>query len=201
MNKKIILFDWDDTLFSKKVYKNNLVSNLARICEVSYEQALIIDNEYFDNLIKSGDFMIENYLKCFEKKFNKKIVLEDFNTDKLKIYSKTLFPEVIEFLEKIKNKYSLGIYSQGFESLQRIKIKYSGIELFFDQKLIFINRDKTQLNFLKKIPIRATVIDDKKEVIEVLKQLRPDLELVWINRINQEKMNKIKTIKSLNELF
>jgi phosphoglycolate phosphatase-like HAD superfamily hydrolase len=201
MNKKIILFDWDDTLISKKVYKNNLVSNLARICEVSYEQALIIDNEYFDNLIKSGDFMIENYLKCFEKKFNKKIVLGDFNTDKLKIYSKALFPEVIEFLEKIKNKYSLGIYSQGFESLQRIKIKYSGIEFFFDQKLIFINRDKTQLNFVNKIPIQATVIDDKKEVIETLKQLRPDLELVWINRINQEKMNKIKTIKSLNELF
>ena len=127
--------------------------------------------------------------------------MEDFNTDKLGIYSKTLFPEVIEVLEKMKDVYTLGIYSQGFESLQRLKIKFSGIENYFDKDLIFIDRDKTQLEFVAKLPTGVMVIDDKKEVIETLKNLRSDLELVWINRKDEEKFEGIRTIKSLEELL
>lgn len=200
MNKKIILFDWDDTLFSKKLYKGNLLSNLALICEISIEEVTIVDNKYFDNLIQSGDFKIEDYLNCFEEKFNIKIDLEDFSTDKLGIYSKALFPEIIKVLEKMKDEYILGIYSQGFESLQRLKIKYSGIELFFDPNLIFIDRDKTQPNFINKLPVGAMVIDDKKEVIETLRKMRLDLDLVWINRNDDNKYEGILTIKSLDEL-
>ena len=201
MNKKIILFDWDDTLFSKNLYKKNLTTNLARICETTEEEAVKVDDEYFSNLINSGDFKIEDFLKTFEDKFDKKINLEDFNTDKLGIYSKALFPETIEVLEKLKNDYALGIYSQGYENLQRLKIKFSGIENYFDQDLIFIDRDKTQPDFVVKLPTKAVVIDDKKEVIEKLKQLRPDLELVWINRKDEEKISEVKTIKSLEELI
>ena len=203
MNKKIILFDWDDTLFSKKLYKGNLLSNLARICEINEEEATAADNEYFNNLIKSGDFKIEDYLSFFKKRFNKKINSEDFNTDKLGIYSKALFTETIEFLEKMKNDHTLGIYSQGFESLQRLKIKFSGIQNYFDEDLIFISRDKIQIEFVAKLPTGVIVVDDKKEVIIRLSETRPDLELVWINRVDQEKLktSQIKTIKSLDELL
>ena len=200
MDKKIILFDWDDTLFSKKLYKGNLLSNLAGICEISVEEATVADNQYFENLIKSGDFKIEDYLSFFEKRFDKKLDLEDFNTDKLGIYSKTLFPEVIEVLEKMKEVYTLGIYSQGFESLQRLKIKFSGIENYFDKDLIFIDRDKTRPEFVAKLPIGAMVIDDKKEVIEALRKMRMDLDLVWINRNDDDHFNGALTVKSLEEL-
>lgn len=201
MNKKIILFDWDDTLFSKKEYKKNLRSNLARICEVSEEKIFEFEEQYFEGLIKSDDFKIEDFVYSFSKKFSKKIDLQDFSTDKLGIYSKALFPETIEVLEKIKNKYSLGIYSQGFESLQKIKIKYSGTEKYFNKNLIFIDRDKTRQDFVENLPTKAIVVDDKKEVIEILKKLRSDLVLIWINRINEEKIEGVKTIKNLNNLI
>lgn len=201
MNKKIILFDWDDTLFSKKLYKGNLLSNLARICEISVEEATAVDNDYFENLIKSGDFRIEDYLGFFEQRFGKKINLEDFNTDKLGIYSKALFTETVEVLEKMKDQYILGIYSQGFESLQRLKIKYSGIENYFDKDLIFIDRDKTKPDFVGKLPTGVMVIDDKKEVIEALREMRMDLDLVWINRENKDHFDGALTIKSLEGLI
>jgi len=201
MNKEKILFDWDDTLFSKTVYKKNLITNLARVSDVSEEKATKANDEYFSNLIKSGDFKIEDYLKCFEEKFNKKISLEDFSTDKLGIYSNALFLETIEVLEKMKDRYYLGIYSQGFDGLQRIKIKYSGIELFFDQNLIFVDRDKTRIDLVKKLPVGATVIDDKKEVIKRLKQMRKDLRLIWINRIDDETIDGVLTIKKLDDLI
>lgn len=201
MDKKIILFDWDDTLFSKTKYKKNLRSNLARICEVSEVKIFEFEEQYFNRLVKSDDFKIENFVSSFEQKFSKKIDLEDFSTNKLGIYSQAFFPEIIEVLEKMKNKYVLGIYSQGFESLQKIKIKYSGIEKYFNKNLIFIDRDKTSQNFIKNLPIKSIIIDDKKEVIETLKKLRPDLKLIWINRNNKEKIKGVKTIKSLSELI
>lgn len=200
MSKKIILFDWDDTLFSKKIYKNNLIVNLARICGISEDEAKRVDEEYFDNLSKSGDFEIGNYLKYFEDKFGKEIETEDFKSDRLKIYSGALFPETIEVLEKLKDKFTLGIFSQGFESLQKIKIKYSGIEKFFDQNFIFISRDKTQADFIKKLPNGAIIMDDKKEVLEKLKEVER-FEVIWVNRKTDEKIDGVRMIKNLYDLI
>ncbi len=200
MNKKIILFDWDDTLFSKTEYKKRLRSNLAKICQTTEEEIFEFEEKYFDNLTRSDNFEINDFVNSFSKKFNKEISLKDFSTDNLDIYSQSLFSETIEVLNKIKEKYILGIYSQGFVSLQKLKIKNSGVENFFDESVIFIDRNKTALDFLNKLPVGAIVIDDKKEVIETLKSNRPDLELIWINRIDNEKMEDVKTVTSLREL-
>lgn len=201
MNNKIILFDWDDTLFSKTKYRRNVMRNLIKLSKVSRQGVYEFEKQYFDSLIRSDDFTIEDFVGNFSHKFGIKIDLRDFCTDNLEIYSKALFPETIEILEKMKNKYILGIYSQGFESLQKIKIKYSGIEHFFDPNLIFINREKTHQDFVKNLPAKATVVDDKKEVIEILKKLRPDLELIWINRNDDETIDQIRTIKKLDDLI
>lgn len=198
MTESLILFDWDDTLFSKAEYKKNLRSNLSRICGISEEEALKTEGEYFKSLEKSGDFQIENFVKTFEDKFGKKIELNDFETDKLKIYSKSLFPETIPVLEKLQTNFKLGIFTQGSTFLQKIKIKSSGIEEFFDKDLIFIAKDKLDPDFLKKIP-NATVVDDKKEVVEKLATL-DRFVVVLINRTNDEKITGIRNIKNLSEV-
>jgi len=199
MDEKIILFDWDDTLFSKAEYKKNLRGNLARICEVSEEEIFELEEKYFDNLINSGDFQIDDFVRTFSQRFNKKINLEDFSTDRLGIYSRALFPETIGVLNKLKINFQLGIYSQGFDSLQKIKIKSSGIENFFDQNLIYINRNKLDPEFIKKLPNDVIVIEDKKEVIEKLKDTGR-FQLFWINRIDDQKIEGVTTIKNLGEL-
>jgi len=200
MDKKIILFDWDDTLFSKTEYKKNLRGNLARICNVSEDEILKFEEDYFESLSNSGDFQIDNFVESFANKFNKKIDLIDFSSDKLKIYSNALFSEVISVLEKLKNNFTLGIYSQGFPSLQIIKIESSGIVDYFNRQQIYINRNKLDPEFLKKLPDGATIIDDKKEVVEKLKSLNR-FEVIWINRINDEKIEGVRTIKNLKDLI
>lgn len=200
MENKIILFDWDDTLFSKVKYKRGLRNNLAAICEVSENKIFEHEEKYFDGLIKSGDFRIDDFINSFSQKFSKRINLEDYSTDNLGIYSEALFPDTIEALEKLKKEFILGIFSQGFDKLQRIKIRFSGIENFFDQKLFFISRDKTNINFVRKLPKGAMIIDDKKEVIGAIRKAGLDLGLVWINRRNEEKLEGMKTITSLKEL-
>jgi len=200
MDERIILFDWDDTLFSKTEYKKKLRSNLARICEVSEKEIFDFEEKYFNNLVKSGDFQIDDFVNSFSTKFNRKINLEDFSTNRLEIYSEALFPETVGVLNKLKNNFRLGIYSQGFDSLQRIKIRSSGIENFFDQDLIYINRNKLDPDFVSELPNNAIIIEDKREVIKELKNTGR-FQLFWINRIDDQKMEGVNTIKSLNELI
>jgi len=199
MTGNLILFDWDDTLFSKVEYKKNLRSNLARICEVSEGEIFIVEDEYFKNLKKSDDFQIESFVDSFSKKFEKKINLEDFSTDKLGIYSMALFPDVIVVLENLKkNNFKLGINTQGFSALQMIKIKSSGIGHFFDQQYIYINRNKLDPEFIKNLPNGATIIDDKEEVLKTL-NVTGRFNIVLINRNNDEKTDEITTVRNLTE--
>lgn len=201
MIKKIILFDWDDTLFSKTKYRRNVINNLSRLSQLPLEEISEFEAHYFNNLIRSDDFTIEDFINKFSRQFNKNIDIEYFSTDKLSIYSQSLFPETAQILEKIKDKYSLGIYSQGFVGLQKLKIKYSGIGDFFDDNLIFIDRNKTRPEFVLQIPINVTIVDDKKEVVESLVQQRPDLKVIWMNRINDEIIDRVAKIQNLNDLI
>jgi phosphoglycolate phosphatase-like HAD superfamily hydrolase len=199
MSRGIILFDWDDTLFSKVEYKKNLRDNLARICEVSKEEIFRVEDEYFESLERSDNFQIEKFVDVFRKKFNKKIKLEDFSSDKLNIYSVALFPEVIAVLNELKkNGFKLGIYSQGFTNFQKIKIESSGIKDYFDENFIFISRDKTDPEFIATLLDGAIIIDDKKEVVEKLKT-DGRFDLFWINRKNDEIIEGATTVKNLNE--
>jgi phosphoglycolate phosphatase-like HAD superfamily hydrolase len=199
MKEKIILFDLDDTLFSKNEYVKRLGDNLAKECGVSVEEVMTMEKDYFESLKNSNDFHIKNLLKYLNKNFDKKIELEKFNSDKLKIYSGSLFPDTIPVLKKLqKNNFTLGIYSQGFDDCQRVKMNASGIGDFIDNRFIFINRNKSDPEFIRTLP-NSTIIDDKKEKIEQL-ELVGRFNLTWINRKNDEVIGgKITTAKDLNE--
>jgi hypothetical protein len=203
MDKEIILFDWDDTLSSKVEYKNNLRINLAKICGVSEEEIFKVDEKYFQNLAKSGDFQMDTFIATFENKFDRKIDLNDFSSDRLRIYSSALFPETISVLNSLKKRFILGVYSQGFVNLQMIKIRESGIKNFFNRQHIYLNRDKLDLKFVAQLPNSSTIVDDKREVIERLQQLRSDLKLIRIDRENSEETStpQVRIIRNLRELL
>jgi phosphoglycolate phosphatase-like HAD superfamily hydrolase len=201
MNKKIILFDWDDTLFSKSGYQKRLSETLAKVCNLPAETVWKLEEEYFNGLDKSGDFRVDKLLEFVRQKSGKQVDLTNFIASNPEIYSGALFPEIVTVLDQLKEKFLLGIYSQGFIDLQKTKIEYSGIKNYFDEKLIYLNNNKLDSDFIKTLPNKVMLVDDKKEVIETLKQLRPDLELVWINRKDEEKTDGVRTIQSLKELL
>ena len=200
MEKDLILIDIDDTMFSKDKFIRNLSENLANVCQVQSEEILELEKKYIASLAKSGDFRIDNFLEYLEENFNKKIELDDFVSDNLGIYSASLFTDTITALDKLKNNFRLGIYSQGFTDIQEIKIRSSGIKDFFDEKFIYIDRDKLSDDFLKQLPDGVTIIDDKKEVVKKLKSLNR-FNIIWINRNDNEQIDGITTIKSLDELI
>jgi len=79
-------------------------------------------------------------------------------------------------------------------------MKISSIINFFKKDLIFITNGKLNDDFIKQLPDGAIIVDDKKEVVEKLKNLNR-FNIVWINRESDEKIDGVATIKSLEELI
>lgn len=199
MEKQQILFDWDDTLFSKQKFIKNLCENLGKECDSNAQKIEDIEKEYVNSLNKSGDFRMEGFLNYLENKVNNKFKLEHFISNKLEIYSRSLFEDTVSVLSELRNNFDIGIYSQGYEDFQKTKIESSGIKKFFDDHLIYIDKDKLNPAFIQQLPTGATIIDDKKEVIEELKTSNR-FNLIWINRKNEENIEGVKTIRSLKEV-
>lgn len=199
MNKELILFDWDDTLFSKNKFINNLGENLSNNCGVDNEIILNLEKEYVSGLSKSGDFRLDGFLNYLEQKFNNKIELKDYLSDKLGIYSTSLFEDTVSVLSKLKNNFILGIYSQGFDDLQKIKIEASGIKQFFNEQYVYVNKDKLSPKAIEQLPNGATIVDDKREVVKNLKALNC-FNLIWVNRKSEEQIPGVPMAKNLKEV-
>lgn len=66
-----------------------------------------------------------------------------------KNYAENLvFPDMIRFLEKKQERYDLGIISKGIPFIQIFKLKKTGLLKYFNQKNIFIVRNK--IEFLQR---------------------------------------------------
>lgn len=198
MDKKIILFDIDDTLVDVHPMARKIYQKMADNTGLLLEEIIAAKEKYIATLEKYSDYHpdgLTSFIYDFFKIDNDKRI-NPFIEEKY--YLEALFPEAKNVIKKLKNDYKVGIFSEGFGDYQGRKIL--GLVDLFDKDLVFIERRKLSPQSVKKIPNGVTVIDDKKEVLETLKKLRPDLELVWINRIDDEQISGVKTIKNLNQL-
>lgn len=198
MNKKIILFDIDETLMGLDKMAVMFYEKLAKQLGITTEKIIELKEQYKKTLNQSGDYLHSNlilFLKEITGNNGKEI--EDPFEDK-ENYKKSLHPEVKENVKKLSKNFRLGVYSEGFYEYQKKKVYWSGIGDFFDEKLIFITQNKSDPEFLKILPEGAIIIDDKKSKIEKLKEAGR-FNLVWINRKDDEVMDDVKTVKDLNE--
>jgi len=199
MDKKIILFDIDDTLIEVHRMSKMLYQQMANKAGITLEEVVAAKERYKLTIEKTSDYKPDDLMV---------FVYHDLKTEtskqinpfaERKNYKESLFPEVKTVLEKLKKNYILGIFSEGFMEYQSDKIKLSGLNKFFDKNLIFIERRKTNPESIKKLPIGSIIVDDRKEVIEKLKQAG-SFKLIWINRNTDETIKGVTTIRNFIEL-
>lgn len=196
MNKKIILFDIDGTLIDASLIGDMVYSKISEVSGLDERKIREIKDEF---RLKVTGYHVTDLVDYISQKSGINLTsLKNF-LDSESIYSTYIYDDVRDVLSKLSEDNNLGIFSDGDLNYQNKKI--SSIKEFFQDNLIFITIGKLMNGFLEKIPNGAMIIDDDKNVLEKLKQLRPDLELVWINRENEEKMEGIRTIQSLKELL
>src|SRR5260221_11374444 len=141
MNKKIVLFDIDYTLFDTTSYKKNVANQLSKVFSQLDPQKVydMIDGVYYD--VRSfGSFDPSLFADIFIQKFPEiasKEIVENIWWQKDLLVS-ALYPETIPVLETLSKDGNLilGIFSSGKTEFQLAKISH--FEDFFHKENIHI---------------------------------------------------------------
>jgi FMN phosphatase YigB (HAD superfamily) len=195
---EIILFDLDLTLFNSNKFKELFGKEIQKVLFISENEYQDAFNYYYQNIISSStQFSPASFTKFLAERFNstQQELLKVFNLREL--YTECIYPDVMDSLGQLVQKYRLGIFSQGNVEFQELKLEHSRIKDLIDPTLIFIYEDK--LAHLDEIPECTFVEDRYEQFIEPLlnnKKIRP----IWLNRKSSLKNEKVRTIFSLEEL-
>lgn len=202
MNKEVIFFDLDRTLIDTATINENCKKSTLLSSGINGQKYDECFQEYKNTLEHSADFDPNIFLEKMAKDLEvekAKLEIGFWNKDNFCVY-----PEVFEVLSELAKNNNMAIFSEGVrDGWQIVKINNTEISKFFDLKISLIERRKLNSEVISKIPFGATVIDDKRVVIEKLYETRPDLKLYWINRTDEQeiKNSRVTTIQNLRELL
>ena len=217
-----IFFDLDHTLWDFE--KNSMLT----FDKIFNEQMLSIDldqfifyynpinhdywKKYRENKISQDELRYNRLADTFDQmKFKTTNSQIDYISEAYITYLSSfshLFEGAIPLLEKLKSNYNLHIITNGFEQVQNLKIKNSGLKTFFDfiftaEKVgfkkphpqIFIEA----LNQTKADPKKSLMIGDSLEA-DILGALTQGMHAIHFNSHQEELHDKCLIVNSLNEL-
>ena len=202
-DKGILLFDIDQTLLdtdkASEKHNKKILQILGDPDKKEYQR---IKDAYKNSLSNQREYDPEVIYKKVCERFNfdnlNSLLDVYYEKENWFIYRESVFPEVKECLEKLKNNYRFGIYSEGVPKFQNNKFQAMGITEHFDSDLIFIVDAKDNVDTISKLPKNSVVIDDKQSICEYLND--NGIGVVWLNRKDSKASNKFKTIHNLMEL-
>jgi FMN phosphatase YigB (HAD superfamily) len=201
MEKQIILFDIDKTLFDVHTFFNTYVwPSVEKDLSISRVVIDDISATYQKTLTKKTEFHPEGWLQVAEEILGEKteqVRPYFYNPD---YFVGSLFTEVIPTLNSLREVAVLGIYSEGVLEWQTKKIELSGINNYFEQKYISISEDKVSDSVLEWIPNKSVIVDDREDFILELAKLEK-VSAVWVNREDKETLPNTMVITNLTQLL
>lgn len=204
--KKIILFDIDYVLIDSEELRVLRKGKICRKFEISEEKFEQIREKYFQSLEKTSNFSAKNFSYFLAKTIKNPLVGEKI----AKIYyqdkatcKRTVYPDVIPALKKLKSHCRLGIFSEGDKDFQRSKLILPEIINYFKKGLVFIYPDKTSkaTEIVDKVGEVYIIDDNPKHIKDIA--LTSEAHPIWLKRgpkaQTEEKLN-CPTIFSLEEV-
>lgn len=173
-SRSIILFDIDNTLLDTKQFASRAFEMVRILYELPQEKFDADKQAYYSSLELSTDFTPETFVDFLAETNRGEASLADpkkmveavsyFYEDEA--LQQAVFDDVIPNLQRLRNGYTLGIFSQGDKKYQLKKIENTGLIRFFEQKYIFIEKRKTTPEIVSLLPNPIVVVDDRREVLE-----------------------------------
>ena len=203
MDSNPLLLDVDRTVTNLVELQIGLSKKVSELVSIDPENYNYSFDEYIRSLENSRDFDPEDFIKNLTETYGvdeeelRKIIFET-----PEIYQNALYPEVLDVVSELFARgVQIGVYTEGKnEAYQRDK--FAPLLDYLDDNLIFYFENKLSEEALVQIPDGATIVDDKRVIIEeLLKTGR--FNLVWLNR-NDDEVHpdpRVRTIHSLNELL
>jgi putative hydrolase of the HAD superfamily len=224
---KHVFFDLDRTLWDFETNSYETLCELIEKYKLKEKGIVSIDN-FIADYYKINDTLWDEYRKGtvdketlryqrFHKAFLKYGIEDEeltvnFGNDYVYLspLKTNLFSHTIEVLEYLKPKYELHIITNGFEEVQHIKMKNSGIENYFSEIITseragFKKPDKRIFDFSMQLtnafPAHSLMIGDSLEA-DIIGAKNAGLHQVFFNNHNQTHQEDVTyEIKSLKELF
>lgn len=203
MDKKVILFDIDRTLFDVENYAQQTDEQiLSVLSEFDSNLVLEIENEYLNSLSNPREFIPEDLINSLCKRLNANKyseLLEVFFDKKYSyLYTQNVYPEAKDVLKMLSQEYRLGIFSEATLKFQNHKFEMMGLTGFFEKELVFILTAKDNQKVLPIIPNGCLIVDDNRSICKFL--IEHGINCVWLNKKGEEPLN-CKTITSLSGLL
>ena len=191
--KKIIVFDFDNTLFLTKEFKKELIKNFQKI---GVAPKLFLKTYLASK--KNHKYLGPHYQIRLIKKIS-----PQYSFKKLKdVFEKTLKkasffvpPEIPKILAKLSLKYELILISFGEKNFQRKKIKNSGLQKFF-KKIIISSQAHKISSFSKIFRKKAKIffVEDNPSILKAVKKNFPEVITIYL----AEKKKKLKKKSFIN---
>lgn len=186
VRKRLIVFDFDYTLYDAQHWKELAYDELAALYQKDSGEFSKIAQEVYDETRKVGYFDPMLFATALSERFPES---EKKATDIVKvIYSQDLFqksyyPRVTEVLELLKDSFKLAIFSTNHDSFQ--EAKQQTVNHFFEQDLVFVSKNKQQILHkivdLTKI-YQVILVDDLVEILYAAKSESSEIMTVWIKQ-------------------
>lgn len=222
-----IFFDLDRTLwdFEKNSYEtlcelidkydlqNKGIDDISQFIIDYYKINDSLWDEYRRGIVDKETLRYERFHRAFELYgINSRELTVAFGNDYVNLspMKTNLFPDTIQVLEYLKSKYELHIITNGFEEVQHIKLKNSGIEKYFSEivtseragfKKPDIRIFEFSMQQARTKPEKSLMIGDNLEA-DILGARNANIHQVFFN--NQEQLHNEDVtyeIKNLKELF
>ncbi|HHD92536.1 MAG TPA: HAD family hydrolase [Candidatus Portnoybacteria bacterium] len=176
-----LVFDFDYTLFSTNLFKDNLIYNLSQlgispdIFWTTYRQSK-----------KNSKYLGFNYQAKLIKKVAPQLSLKDLTSIFKGVLNQSpsfVYPETLKVLSRLSTKYHLNLISFGETKLQKEKIKKSKLDTFFQEIIISSHLEKTK-SFKKIFEVKKKTfyIEDNPLAIREIKKTFPSVITIRIKR-------------------
>ena len=222
---KTIFFDLDNTLWDfeknswealQELFTHHDISSLTGVGFEIFHQKYVELNHYYWDLYSKHQIEKETL-----RVIRFRETLKHFSYDDVQVadamaeayisispYKKNLFPHAHEILQYLTGKYRLGLITNGFNEVQYIKIKSSGIDHYFEEMITsenagFQKPDKrifehAQLK-LNSAPHQCLIIGDNYDA-DIAGARNAGWQAIYFDPKEQGPETDVKKIASLIEL-
>jgi FMN phosphatase YigB (HAD superfamily) len=175
--EKLILLDFDHTVFNTTKYKNKLKQVFAEKFDIDPE-TFSKHREYVKQCCVVVDF--DNFVESFKEVDSMKLhyTMEGVLREHA---SEWIFTDVIPFMEQHKDEYEIKLLTHGDKEQQEEKITHSNLPHYIDWIISTSSKDEAIADLVYKYE-EIHFFDDKAKNIDNVKQAFPKITTYFVQR-------------------
>lgn len=186
--KRFILLDIDNTLYDSSSFRKKLFEKVIAVLQKTEcnDPVKLCEDIYSDLIREKGLFFPEDFIDTLQKYFQgkampKKELMEAMYDEE--IASSFLYDETHDIVKEFEKIGELGIFSQGVERFQRLKLKQIA-HLFADHHIHIVPSKLSQFQsiFAEYKNYDIFFLDDSLPILHAVKEMYPDVFTIWIKR-------------------